>query len=215
MRFSKALRVLSLVGCAVMSSQLAVAADKGWYAGVSAGRSKAKIDNGKINKVLRSAGFATATTTARDERDTGYKLYGGYQINKNFALEGGYFDLGRFGFTSTTTGPGGTLSGHIKIKGVNLDAVGTLPITGKFSALGRLGVQYAETKDSISGTGGVLVLKPDPSKRETNYKLGWGVQYDLTQSIGLRGEMERYRINDAVSNRENLDFYSAGMVVKW
>lgn len=215
MKFSKALGTLSLVGCAVMSSQLAVAANTGWYGGASAGRSKAKIDNGKINNVLRSAGFATATTTARDERHTGYKLYGGYQINKNFALEGGYFDLGRFGFTSTTTVPGGTLTGHIKIKGVNLDAVGTLPITGKFSALGRLGVQYAEAKDSVSGTGGVVVLKSDPSKRETNYKLGWGIQYDLTQSIGLRGEMERYRINDAVSNRENLDFYSAGMVVKW
>jgi len=38
-------------------------------------------------------------------------------------VEGGYFNLGKFGFTASTT-PAGTLTGTIKLQGVNLDAVG-------------------------------------------------------------------------------------------
>ena len=92
----------------------------------------------------------SAMTTAT----TGYKLFGGYKFNKNFALEGGYFDLGKFGFTATTV-PAGTLNGNIKLKGLNLDAVGILPIAEKFSAFGRVGLNYAQAKDSFTGTGAV------------------------------------------------------------
>jgi OOP family OmpA-OmpF porin len=47
--------------------------------------------------------------------------------------------MGKFGFTATTV-PAGTLSGNIQLKGLNLDAVGILPITEKFSAFGRAGL---------------------------------------------------------------------------
>ena len=38
------------------------------------------------------------------------------------------------------------------------DAVGILPITEKFSAFGRVGLNYAEARDSFTGTG--LVKMP-------------------------------------------------------
>jgi OmpA-OmpF porin, OOP family len=215
MKQAKAVVILGLAGCAAISSPLAVAADTGWYGGVAVGTSKAKIDDGRINNELQSAGFAAASTT-KDERDAAYKLFGGYQFNRNFALEGGYFDLGRYGFTSTTTGPAGTLTDDMQImRGVNLDTVGTLPITGKFSALGRLGLQNTEVKDTYAGTGGVAVSDTNPTKRATNYKLGLGVQYDLSEKLKLRGEWERYRITDTASNRGDVDVFSAGMVVKF
>ena len=213
MKLERASRMLSLAALAAIASPFATAADSGWYGGVNIGQSMAKIDDARITSNLLGGGLAVTSITD-DDRDTGYKLFGGYKFNKNFALEGGYFDLGTFGFTATTV-PAGTLNGNLKLRGVNLDAVGILPFTPKFSGFGRVGLNYAETKDSFSGTGAVTVLNTNPSKRDANYKFGGGLQYDFNQSIGMRVELERYRINDAVSSKSDVDLFSVGLVYRF
>ena len=204
---------LGLVALAAIAGPPAMADDTGWYGGLNIGQSRAKIDDAKITSTLLGAGLNTTSITD-DNHDTGYKLFGGYRFNRNFALEGGYFDLGKFGFTSTTV-PAGTLNGEIKLRGLNLDAVGILPITEKFSAFGRVGANYAEAKDSFSGTGAVNVIRPSPSKSDLNYKFGAGLQYDFTQSLGMRLEAERYRINDAVGNKGDVDLVSVGLIYRF
>ena len=213
MRLARASGTLGLAALAAIASPFAVGDDAGWYGGLSIGRSSADIDNTKITSSLQGAGLATTSMT-EDNRDTGYKLFAGYKFNRNFALEGGYFDLGKFGFAATTA-PAGTLNGDIKLRGLNLDAVGILPFTEKFSAFGRVGANYAQTRDSFSGTGAVNVIRPNPSTRETNYKFGAGLQYDFTQSVGMRAEVERYRINDAVGNKGDVDLFSVGLVYRF
>ena len=198
---------------AAIASPFAMADDSGWYGGVNVGQSRAKIDDARITGGLLGGGFTTTSITD-DDRDTGYKLFGGYQFNKNFALEGGYFDLGKFGFTATTV-PAGTLSGNIRLKGVNLDAVGILPITDKFSAFGRVGLNYAQARDSFTGTGLVNVLNANPSKRDTNVKVGLGLQYAVTEALAMRVEAERYRINDAVGNKGDIDLVSFGLIYRF
>jgi OmpA-OmpF porin, OOP family len=210
MKSAKALGTACLVGFAAMNSQPVVAADSGWYVGAGIGQSKAKIDDARITSGLLGAGLTTTSMT-EDKHDTAYKIFGGYKFNRNFALEGGYFNLGQFGFTSTTN-PAGTLTGKIKAQGLNFDAVGILPITERFSAFGRIGAQYAQAKDSFSGTGAVTVADPSPSKSAFNYKAGVGVQYDFTESLGMRGEWENYRINDAVGNHGDVNMLSVGLV---
>lgn len=213
MKFVRALGVLGVAALAAFASQNAMADDTGWYGGLSIGQSSANIDSARIASNLMGAGFAASAITS-DDSDTGYKLFAGYKVNRNFALEGGYFDLGRFGFAATTV-PAGTLNGNIKLSGLNLDVVGILPINEKFSAFGRAGLNYAEARDSFSGTGAVVVLNPNPSKREANYKYGAGFQYDFTQSFGMRVEAERYRINDAAGSKSDVDLLSLGLVYRF
>ncbi len=212
-RVAKAVGTLGLVGFAAMSGQFAMAADdpdSDWYGGVGVGRSKAKIDDARITSGLQGVGLAT-TSIVDDNRDFGYKLFAGYRFNQYFALEGGYFNLGQFGFVSTTN-PAGTLTGKIKLQGFNLDAVGILPLSERFSAFGRVGLQYARAKDDFNGTGGVVVLDSSPSKTAPSYKTGLGIQYDFNPNVGLRGELERYRVNDAVGNKGDIDLLSVGLV---
>jgi len=214
MKLTRVSGTLGLVALAAIVGPYAMADDAaGWYGGVNVGQSRAKIDDVRITSGLLGGGLAT-TSISDDNRDTGYKLYGGYQFNKNFALEGGYFDLGNFGFTAITV-PAGTLNGNIKVRGLNLDLVGTLPITEKFSAFARVGADYAQARDSFRGTGAVLVLNPNPSKRELNYKLGVGLQYAFTEALAMRLEAERYRINDAVGNRGDIDLLSVGLIYRF
>jgi len=203
----------TLAALAVTSSPTAFADDAGWYAGFNAGQSRAKIDDGRIANGLLGDGFTT-TSIGNDDHHFGFKVFGGYEINRYFALESGYFDLGRFGFTADTI-PAGSLRGEIKIKGVNFDAVGSVPIGAKFSLFARGGLNYADSKDSFAGTGLVAVIRPSPHKWAPDYKFGFGAEYDFTRFVGMRIEAERYRIDDAVGNKGDVDLYSAGLVFRF
>ncbi|MDD5031032.1 MAG: outer membrane beta-barrel protein, partial [Rhodoferax sp.] len=129
---------LSLLTLALLATPLAMAQTDttGWYGGASVGQSKASIDEARITSGLLANGLIAGPISPVN-RDLGYKIFGGYQFNRYWALEAGYFDLGTFGF-STTTAPAGSLAGDSRLKGLNLDAVGTLPITDKFAVFGRL-----------------------------------------------------------------------------
>lgn len=202
-----------ITALATLASPLANADDTGWYGGVNVGRSKAKIDDPRISASLQRGGFSSSSIVD-DDRATGYKLFGGYQFNRYFALEGGYFDLGKFGYTATTV-PAGTLRGNIRLKGLNLDTVGILPLTDRLSAFGRIGVAYADARDNFSGSGAVLVRSPSARKREANLKFGVGMQYAFTDALAMRAEAERYRVNDAVGNRGDVDLVSLGLLYRF
>jgi OOP family OmpA-OmpF porin len=210
-KISRASWVLAAVGLAI--SSWAAADDAGWYVGANAGQSRAKIDDTRITGDLLAAGFST-TALKDDDLHFAYKLFGGYQFNRYFALEGGYFDLGRFGFTANTN-PLAGLTGETKLKGANLDAVGILPLTDKFAAFARIGYSYSYAKDDFAGYGAVVVQNPQPSEHSSNYKFGFGLQYAITQSWGVRAEAERYRVNDAVGNRGDVDLLSVGLLYRF
>lgn len=185
----------------------------GLYGGINVGRSRAKIDDPRISGNLVNNGF-TVNSLTDDNRSTGFKAFGGYQFNESFSLEGGFFSLGKFGYHATTT-PAGTLDGQARVRGLNLDLVGTLPITGTFSVFGRAGLTYVEARDKFASTGAVLVNNPNPSERAANWKAGVGVQYAFTQALSVRAEVERYRIKDGVGNKGDIDTASIGLVYRF
>jgi OOP family OmpA-OmpF porin len=197
----------------VVSCSSALAQDPGWYFGANVGQAQSSIDDARIANGLLGSGLSTIAIDDTD-RDTGYKIFGGYQFSKAFALEGGYFDLGKFGFVANTS-PAGSLTGNIALRGINLDLVGTLPISERFSAFGRMGAAYTEANDTFSGIGHVRVLNPNPSARSTNLKVGFGLQYAFSDSLSLRAELERYRVDDAVGNKGDIDLASIGLVYRF
>lgn len=213
MKLASASRTLGLTALVMVASPCALADDTGWYGGAGVGQSRAVIDDSRITSGLLSDGFST-TSISDDNRDTGYKLFGGYRFNPNFALEGGYYDLGRFGFNANTV-PAGALNGKIRVTGLNLDAVGFLPFTEKLAGFGRVGLNYADARDSFNGSGLVDVTNPDPSKKSLNYKFGVGLQYAFTESLAMRVEAERYRIDDAVGNKGDVDLVSVGLIYRF
>jgi len=205
------LRFLTLAGLGSVLATAALAQDDSYYyGGLSVGSARARIDQERISNALVGNGL-TVTGFSRDERDTAFKLFGGYQFNRNFGVELGYFDLGKFGFATTTT-PAGTLNGDIRLRGLNLDLIGTMPLTESLSAFVRLGAQHARTRDYFSSTGAVAVLNPNPTAREVNYKVGAGLQYAFGPSLLLRGEAEHYRVNDAVGNHGGVSVVSLSLV---
>src|ERR1700733_2678382 len=120
MKIARAIGMMAtLATVAVTLSPTAFADDDaGWYAGFNAGESRATIDDGRITAGLLGDGFTT-TSISDDNSHFGFKVFGGYEFNRYLALEGGYFNLGQFGFTADTV-PAGSFRGDIKLHGAHI-----------------------------------------------------------------------------------------------
>ena len=205
------LSLLALAGfAAVCSTSVMAQGAPGWYIGGNLGGTRADFNNDSVNRSLVGQGF-TVNSTRTDNRSNGGKVFGGYQLTPNFAVEGGYFDLGRFNYGSTTT-PAGSFNGSTRVNGLNLDLVGMAPLSDRFSVFGRVGAAYAQNRGSFASTGFVPLNTSNPRRNDTNLKVGLGIQYAISEALSVRAELERYRISDPIRNRGNIDMASIGLV---
>lgn len=212
---------LSCLAFSMMAAQAAWAdepfinpdwANSAVYIGAGIGQSRASIDEQRIRASLAANG-ATINSFDTDEREAGYKLFIGKQLNQYFAVEAGYFDLGKFGFDARTSG-NGVLSGEAGFRGVNVDLVGQLPLNERLSLLARIGANYAKTSTHFSGNRLAAVTNPNASERKLNAKVGLGAEYKFSEALAGRAEIERYRLNDAIGNRGEVDLVSFSLVYK-
>jgi OOP family OmpA-OmpF porin len=222
MKTVKKIGALSAIACALLASQAAWAgadtfinpewANSASYIGIGVGQSRANIDDQRLMASLAANGAALGSF-ASDERGTGGKLFVGQRLNQYFAIEAAYFDLGKFGFSSTTTG-GGVLNGNVGFRGGSLDLLGQLPLSQRFSVFARAGMNYAAARAHFSGNRLFAATNPEPRERKLNAKAGLGLEYKFSEALAVRAEVERYRVNDAVGNRGDVDLASVSLVYK-
>jgi OOP family OmpA-OmpF porin len=164
------------------------------YVGAGIGQSQAKDG-------CNGVGGAGVTC---DDKDTFFKLFGGYQVNRNFALELGYNNLGKI----KASGPGDTA--EIASTVWELSVLGAFPVMDQLSIFGRLGGYRGETELSGGATG---------DKTTTDLTFGFGLQYDFNRNLGLRGEWQRYQKikarNDATGAEADSDVSVLGVSVLW
>ncbi|MDY0748695.1 outer membrane beta-barrel protein [Paucibacter sp. R3-3] len=121
----------------------------------------------------------------------GAKIYGGYQFNKNFAVEGGYADLGHID----------NANGDVKTRDVYVDAVGILPVTDKISLTGSAGVAEARFTTSAG------------KDSSPGLKAGIGAQYQLTDKVALVSQYDYYHFTNAFDEKPNVGEFSVGVKV--
>jgi OOP family OmpA-OmpF porin len=185
-------------------------ANSATYIGASAGVGKSHQDDLRAARELTNSPLNTFTN---DTKDRGFKLFVGKQLNQYFAIEGGYFDLGKYTFRGTTPA-GGVIAGENRYRGVNLDLVGQLPLSQRISLLGRIGAEYARTGTSYSGNAIAVPSNRYSSDSDFGPKVGLGLEFKLSEALAIRAEAERSRLNDATGRRGNVDLYSIGLVYK-
>jgi OOP family OmpA-OmpF porin len=164
-----------------------------WYVGGSLGRSDYKVD--------------TTGATSSDKTDTGYKLFVGARLSPNFAVEGGYADLGK------ATASDATSSAKLKLSALPyVDAVGFLPLSPQWDLLGRFGLTSSKLK--VSGTNGGV--SASDSDRSIQAHFGFGAQYNISKTMAVRAEWERFRgkyDKNGVSDSGNVDLLSVGIAI--
>src|SRR5262245_33441100 len=146
--------------------------------------------------------FITSGTV--DGSDTGVKIFGGYQFNKNFGVEISYVDLGKASYSGNFFGTPVT-GGSFETTGFNFSAVGIIPLNQSFELFGKIGVFAWEAK-ARDTTGGVPFSAKDDGG---DISFGIGATFNFTKNLSMRAEWERFEAVDSI------DFLSLGVVFKF
>jgi OOP family OmpA-OmpF porin len=193
------------VGAAAMSSAALAQQmrDTGLYIGGSFGQSTADIDCGG--------------TTSCDDSDTSWKVFGGYQVNRNFALEVGYGALGEVTASTPAFFVGPTLipAADVKIKTTAWEVVGigSLPLGERFSLFGKVGLYVADTDIEVVFAGLGTATDADDN---VDLTFGFGARYDFTRNFGVRAEWQRYGdVKAGDFDKFDVDVMSVGIVFRF
>ena len=187
-----------LAGVALAALAMPALADEsGWYAGIGLGSSTAK---GACDGV-------SGPGVSCDESDTALKLYGGYQMNRHFAVEFGYADLGKArasfaGFGDVSVGA----------TGVEVLGVGILPINPAWSIYGKLGV-FSWHVDANDGTG----LVGSTSANGASLTYAGGIAYQATPHVALRAEYQQYSDvgDENTTGQGDIGVFALGLTYKF
>src|SRR5215471_8024241 len=165
-----------------------VASAQGWYAGAGIGQSRA--DN--LGACSSSNGLSPGFSCSGSGSSTGWRLFAGYEINRNLAVEGGYLDLGEF-HGSAENAPS-----------LNPDSATSTAHPSGFTL---------DTTVSLTPCCGV----PKPPSTSVNANgvsvdFGVGVKYDFDKNLGVRAEFQRFaNIGNDVTGKSDVSLISASL----
>lgn len=224
-----------------IAASSALADASGFYLGAGAGQAKYRdwIEKSDLMEGLDFIGDELAATglgfdgvarVSSDDKDVGFKIFGGYKFGKNFALEASYLDLGE---ASAKVGASGTLSdgffsadGSTEMKGkataeaLTLDAVLTLPVADIAVIFFKAGAYLAEVDAKVSGNltiEGVELFNETEKfdERSSGAHFGLGVDFNITQQIALRAEWERLSRVEFEDEKSDIDLLSASILYRF
>lgn len=146
-----------------------------------------------------------------EDTDIGYRNFGGYRVSRHWGVELGYSDLGR-----GSEGERGLFEAQkfgAQTSTWTLAGTGVLPLGNAFSIQGRLGFSVT-TPDAALMAPGTGIGSAFPRHRPT-VLWGFGGQYDLTGSVGLRVDYNNFgRLADD-PNGARSDLWSINAVVRF
>jgi OOP family OmpA-OmpF porin len=151
------------------------------------------------------AGFGTtkvgddAFGSSVDDSDTGFKVFGGYDFNQNFAVEVSYFDLGEASGSFEDI-DFGRIDFDAGISGFSASAVGTLPVSDMFSVFAKLGFASYDVDAHVTVAG---FGSGSGSTSESDMVYGVGGALGFGQ-FGLRLEYEAINVDNGDANMISL-----------
>jgi Bacterial Ig-like domain (group 3)/OmpA-like transmembrane domain/Abnormal spindle-like microcephaly-assoc'd, ASPM-SPD-2-Hydin len=182
----------------------AMAAEPGFYVGAGLGKSNTEGDNFDFNERLKREGFSGVNTTLKFNAFA-WKLFGGYQVNPYFAVEGAYVSLGKATSTAETTLDPARVAAFADAiakvqprlaKGAALSVVGSMPLNPKFFAYAKLGA-FRWNAEVGTSTGSINTLR---TSKGNGTLLSIGGEAELGSGWAARGEVERYLIKPDPAN---------------
>lgn len=160
----------------VLVSQPLLAKDKGVYLGADYNYS-----NFDSNSNLLPENFS------------GYSPYVGYQFNKNFAVELGYF--GTMEESEQSNVGAARTSVDTQYHSFYGDLVGLYPLNEQFSLLGAVGYERIYAEADARTTLGATTTSSSADNDVNAYRFGLGAKYNVTPEVAIR-TMLRYVATD-------------------
>jgi uncharacterized repeat protein (TIGR01451 family) len=199
-----------------MPADDANAAGPGPYVGIGGGQSVMDASAGDLDGKLAGLGYTTRSTM--DDKDSGFKLFGGYRFSPYLGVEASYVHLGKVTSVIRSDIDPALIAPLVNdvtrvhpfsISGPTLAVMGMVPIplatTNCLSVFGKLGAIRWDAKVHA-------VLVPAGAPRATLREKGTGAMYgagiscDMANGLGVRVEWERFQ-----TSRNDPQLYSVGL----
>lgn len=160
-------------------------AAEGFYVGGSMGQAE-----------IKNLCEAVTTPVSCEDANTGYKVFGGYTVNKNFGIEAAYVNMDEI-FKVTD----GVEILTFDLDGFSITGVGMAPVSEKLTLFGKIGLFFWDFN-----------VRPDLGTNDSynEVMVGLGAQYHFTPQVGARVEWERYKDDDS-----DTDLLSTGIVLSF
>jgi len=172
-----------------------------FYAGASLGQAKMKD-------------ACEGVTISCDNKDTAWRLFAGYQINRNFAAELGYADFGKSKASGTVSGA--SVDATAEANAWDLVGLGIWPIGNQFSIYGKLGAYHGKVKGSGTVSFGGATGTGNTSGSNNDVTYGVGAGFDFNRNLGLRAEYQKYKdVGDDNSGKSDIDVISIGVLYRF
>ena len=202
---------------ALLAAGQAAAQNSGWYIGGGLGATQAKLERGDFT------GLASGTYSA-DESDSGARVFGGYRVAPNWAVEFGIAALGsyRHRFNAGT----GTAVYRYDASAATVAMAAQLPLAGGVALNGRLGAAFTATRLRSPSISGTIATNPpacqdlffdDCTSTKTNFFWGLGAQFDINPRWGIRLDYDNYGTvgEEFESGRAKIESWSANAVFRF
>jgi hypothetical protein len=130
----------------------------------------------------------------------------GYQYSRYFSVEGEVNDIGRL--SNDRFAVADNLASPFRSSGYGVDTVATLPVW-RLSFYGRMGAYHGEPTLPFAAYSTSLL---NDGTQRTHWRYGLGVRYDITSSLGVRAQVERYSpLGSPLGTESDADLFSIGL----
>lgn len=177
---------LKLIGIALLASSATASAQV--YVGGSLGAAK------------RSLGCLSGIPC--EKSDSAFKLIGGYTLDKNFAIELNYFDLGGHHFSYA--GNQVVSDFEIKSRALSVATLAHHSFTDKLGGFAKLGLARLKSDEKFALKSNNADIQNDSSRATydgTHFNLGVGLTYKISDQFSLRAELEQFRLSRHVAQK--------------
>lgn len=188
-RKSMVLAAAALV--ALLAGAPAAAQKSRWYVGGGAGQTKADFETGDFT------GLATGTYS-NDDSGVAPRVFGGYRVAPNWAVEFGLTAFGRF--KHYYNNGGSTAVYDYDASALTTALAAHLPLGGGVSVNGRAGIAFTAASLNLNVDNGTATPRfcsdawwySDCTSTDTNLFWGLGFQFDINPRWGIRLDYDNY-----------------------
>ena len=230
----------ALMAAVAASSALALEMSSEIYVAASVGRSQ--MDQTAVqrqyNAMTRAAlPTLSALNSSQSSERGAFKLQLGHDFTPNWAVEGGYVDLGKTTYNNTYSyrlnfpivlGPlvlaaqGGPYRAQrtIKVRGWNVSGVGKLPLNDKITGFAKLGLIHAEVAtEDVGNDASSFPFRANKNVAQYKWRptYGLGADYRVNEILGVRAEYEHFsKVGDEKSTGStDVNLMSVGVTARF
>lgn len=145
-----------------------------------------------------------------DDKDTAFRVFGGYNVSPGLAIEAAYGDFGRILVDGSVGGV--PTNFEATVEALDLSVLPAWVLSERFAIFGRFGIYRSKVQVSDLGGGG-----GSESERNTAWTYGLGVRWSFGGGpVSLRAEWQRYdNIGGSSTGEDDIDYINAGVVLQF